>query len=285
MLDDALLSRLRTELSQNLSSVLNAPDSALTDDSDPALEALLKQGEKAGEEEEEEQESLSNVLHRFYAPARNAFRLFYLHDSTANGDNSNSNNKNNDREDDEIPAEFCVPLYRPMFTDEALSPLFLQKLSHLLDAVELGLVRETARRASAFFAALTQLRQLHQGVAKAVATIQAARKSVHAVESAVALPGIALAALQRRRCNIEQATACLQRLQEQICHEARVDALIEEGKLLEALELDESSGEQKVFFFFFFFFFFKLRPTLLSSILKIFFKGVFVLAGSWIRSS
>jgi hypothetical protein len=237
-LTDDLLSRLKKELTQSLSSVLNAPDQIQVEEPETTLERLLTQGY-----DEDEEEALQKQLHGFYGPSRAAFRLFYQLSASEEAANDES---------EEIPPEFCAASFRPVFGDEALSPLFLQKLSHLLDAAELGLVRETARRASAFFQALTQLRDLHLSVARAVATIRAARSSAAAVQTAVAQPGIALAVLQRRRHNIGQAEACMRRLATRIQHEARVDALIEEGHLLEALELDESSSESKVIPFFFF---------------------------------
>jgi hypothetical protein len=241
-LSDELLFSLRGQVSQNLSSVLNAPD-LVTEEPDVVLDELA----------EDDEEDVAVSVNSFYGPMRNAFRLFYQLTST-----SDSSLEVDER--DSIPSEFQSAFFRAgesFVDDTVLSPLYLQKLSHLLDVAEVGLVRETALRSRAFFAALVRLRDLHQVVAEAVDTIQTVRKGIEIVESAVTQPGIALASLERRRNNIAAAEGCLNRLAKQLETEAHVDVLIDEGLLVEAMELDENSSEDKanksVFFFSFFF--------------------------------
>ncbi len=89
-----------------------------------------------------------------------------------------------------------------------------QKLSHYLDVVEMELVKQTSQRSRSFFAALTQMRDLHGQVAKAVTRIRTSRMCMTAMQDTLVRSGVAIPQLRRRRANMDALHRQLQALEQ-----------------------------------------------------------------------
>ncbi len=234
LVEDDLLAELHGELRQTLASVLNAPDVAAPEAAAEAV-AVVSEGQENGEQD------VAAIL-AFFKTIPHAFR----DGSSAGSDEGVAG----EPEGEQLPAEFCQQSFRvaAVCTDDASLSLFhQQRLAHFLDIAEGRLVRETALRSRAFFAALAQLRSLYGRVAETVDTIQLARHCLEGVESTMSHPGVALAMLVRRLENLKKVRATILELNSRIASDSSVDRLIERGLLLEALELQEESECVSVF--------------------------------------
>lgn len=146
LVNDALLRSIRSELRQNLSSVLNSPDYVVASDVGPPVDE---------ERVDEEEEITFQDFERFYAPTRALMKTFYANDaerhkvatlfSLADSQQSSSAPLV-DTAPPSVPDEYLtVPfdIARACSLDEHLSAFHQQHLQHMLDEVENRVARET----------------------------------------------------------------------------------------------------------------------------------------------
>lgn len=121
--------------------------------------------------------------------------------------------------------------------EDTLNPFLQQKLSHYLDVVEMELVSQTSRRSRSFFAALTQMRELHAQVTRAVERIQVARANMARLEDSLVRSAVAIPQLRRRRANLDALFQQLTAVDEFRAASTQIDTLIAHSQYADAIEV------------------------------------------------
>lgn len=118
----------------------------------------------------------------------------------------------------------------------ATNAILQEKLSWYLDTVEIHLITSISNASTTFFTALGSLQALHAEATASVEKIQALRNDLSNLDSDMALGGLQVVQLQRRRENIRRLTEAATQLQEVITSVSFCEKLINEGEYMRGLE-------------------------------------------------
>lgn len=131
----------------------------------------------------------------------------------------------------------------------ATNAILQEKLSWYLDTVEIHLISSISTASKSFFTALGSLRELHSEAADSVNRIQVLRKDLQKIDREMALGGLKIVNLRRRRENIRMLADTVAQLREVVESVSRCEDMAERGDIEEAADgLDEveklMAGEQ-----------------------------------------
>lgn len=131
----------------------------------------------------------------------------------------------------------------------ATNAILQEKLSWYMDTVELHLISSISKASSSFFTALGSLRELHLEAASSVAKIQALRQDLSKLDRDMAIGGLKIVAMRRRKENMRKlgdAVAQLTRVVESMtCCEDQVDKGDFEDALRGLTQIDNLIRGQK----------------------------------------
>lgn len=118
----------------------------------------------------------------------------------------------------------------------ATNAILQEKLSWYLDTVEIHLVSSIFAASTTFFNALGSLQELHAEAATSVEKIHAVREDLSKIDHDMALDGLELVKLRRRRENVRRLGNAIAQLKEVIDSTAHCEKLVESGDLDAALD-------------------------------------------------
>ncbi|ODH25769.1 hypothetical protein ACO22_05072 [Paracoccidioides brasiliensis] len=130
---------------------------------------------------------------------------------------------------------------RPAFNRKALATnaILQEKLSWYLDTVEIHLISSISNASTSFFTALGSLQALHGEAKASVDKIQALRRDLAKLDNDLALGGLKVVNLQRRRENVRKLADAVCQLKEIIACVSHCEQMAENGDIENALdELD-----------------------------------------------
>ncbi|RHZ57227.1 vacuolar protein sorting-associated protein 54 [Aspergillus thermomutatus] len=131
----------------------------------------------------------------------------------------------------------------------ATNAILQEKLSWYMDTVEVHLISSISTASKSFFTALGSLRELHSEAADSVNRIQILRKDLQKIDREMALGGLKIVNLRRRRENVRMLADAVSQLRDVVQSVARCEELVENGQIEEAADgLEEverlMAGEQ-----------------------------------------
>lgn len=118
----------------------------------------------------------------------------------------------------------------------ATNAILQEKLSWYMDTVELHLISSISTASTSFFAALGSLRELHVEASDSVAKIQNLRKDLGKLDEDMAVGGLKVAAMRKRRENMRKLGDAIQQLSRVIEAVARCEEQIDNGDIEDALQ-------------------------------------------------
>ena len=118
----------------------------------------------------------------------------------------------------------------------ATNAILQEKLSWYMDTVEVHLISSISTASASFFAALGSLRDLHVEASASVAKIKALREDLTKLDQDMAVGGLKIVAMRRRRENMRKLGDAVQQLQDVVDAVARCDEQVEKGEIEEALQ-------------------------------------------------
>lgn len=122
----------------------------------------------------------------------------------------------------------------------ATNAILQEKLSWYMDTVEIHLISSISTASKSFFTALGSLRELHAEAADSVKRIQVLRKDLQKIDKEMALGGLKIVNLRRRRENVRMLAAAVAQLRDVVDSVSRCEELVEQGDIEDAAdELDE----------------------------------------------
>lgn len=117
----------------------------------------------------------------------------------------------------------------------ATNAILQEKLSWYMDTVEIHLISSISTASSSFFAALGSLKELHSEASESVAKIKALRNDLAILDNDMAIGGLKVVAMRRRRENVRKLGAAVQQLQHIVETVERCENLIDNGDIETAL--------------------------------------------------
>lgn len=131
----------------------------------------------------------------------------------------------------------------------ATNAILQEKLSWYMDTVEIHLISSISSASTSFFTALGSLRELHSEAADSVNKIQALRKDLTKLDNEMALGGLKVVNLRRRRENVRKLAAAISQLESVVASVSECEDLVDRGDFEEAMDgLDDierlMAGEQ-----------------------------------------
>lgn len=131
----------------------------------------------------------------------------------------------------------------------ATNAILQEKLSWYMDTVEIHLISSISTASTSFFTALGSLRELHSEAADSVKKIQALRKDLTKLDNEMALGGLKVVNLRRRRENVRKLAAAIAQLESVVTSVSECEDLVDRGEIEEAIDgLDDierlMAGEQ-----------------------------------------
>ncbi|KAJ5089029.1 Vacuolar protein sorting-associated protein 54 [Penicillium argentinense] len=122
----------------------------------------------------------------------------------------------------------------------ATNAILQEKLSWYMDTVEIHLISSISTASKSFFTALGSLRELHAEAADSVQRIQILRRDLQKIDKEMALGGLKIVNLRRRRENVRMLAAAVAQLGDVVGSVARCEDLVEQGDIENAAdELEE----------------------------------------------
>ncbi|KAI5310461.1 hypothetical protein KEM55_006847, partial [Ascosphaera atra] len=122
----------------------------------------------------------------------------------------------------------------------ATNAILQEKLSWYLDIVEIHLISSISNASTSFFSALASLQALHKEATASVEKMQALRGDLSKLDQGMALGGLQVVNLKRRRENVRKLADAVAQLQEVIVSVSNCEKLVEERDYQKALdELDD----------------------------------------------
>jgi vacuolar protein sorting-associated protein 54 len=118
----------------------------------------------------------------------------------------------------------------------ATNAILQEKLSWYMDTVEIHLISSISTASKSFFTALGSLRELHAEAADSVNRIQVLRKDLQKIDKEMALGGLKVVNLRRRRENVRMLAAAVAQLRDVVESVSRCEELVEQGDIEEAAE-------------------------------------------------
>lgn len=122
----------------------------------------------------------------------------------------------------------------------ATNAILQEKLSWYMDTVEIHLISSISTASKSFFTALGSLRELHTEAADSVKRIQILRRDLNKIDKEMAMGGLKVVNLRRRRENIRRLADAVAQLREVVESVAECEEMIERGYIEQAMDgLDE----------------------------------------------
>ncbi|KAF9246703.1 hypothetical protein DTO006G1_8066 [Penicillium roqueforti] len=118
----------------------------------------------------------------------------------------------------------------------ATNAILQEKLSWYMDTVEIHLISSISTASKSFFTALGSLRELHAEAADSVNRIQVLRRDLQKIDKEMALGGLKIVNLRRRRENVRMLAAAVAQLRDVVESVSRCEGLVEQGDIEEAAE-------------------------------------------------
>lgn len=118
----------------------------------------------------------------------------------------------------------------------ATNAILQEKLSWYMDTVEIHLISSISTASTSFFAALGSLRELQSEAAESVKRIQALRNDLDRLDNDMAIGGLKIVGMKRRRENLGKLTNAVDQLRAVVEGVAACEDLIDDGKLEDALD-------------------------------------------------
>ncbi|EOA84174.1 uncharacterized protein SETTUDRAFT_180234 [Exserohilum turcica Et28A] len=117
----------------------------------------------------------------------------------------------------------------------ATNAILQEKLSWYMDTVEVHLISAISAASTSFFAALGSLRELQTEAADSVAKIQGLREDLKRLDEQMAIGGLKVVNMKRRRENLRRLTDSVDQLQAVIVGLSRCDEAVVDGDLETAM--------------------------------------------------
>ncbi|KAJ5669876.1 Vacuolar protein sorting-associated protein 54 [Penicillium macrosclerotiorum] len=122
----------------------------------------------------------------------------------------------------------------------ATNAILQEKLSWYMDTVEIHLISSISNASKSFFTALGSLRELHAEAADSVNRIQVLRRDLQKIDKEMALGGLKIVNLRRRRENVRMLAAAVAQLRDVVESVSRCEDYVEQGDIeVAADELEE----------------------------------------------
>ncbi|KAJ5831810.1 Vacuolar protein sorting-associated protein 54 [Penicillium riverlandense] len=118
----------------------------------------------------------------------------------------------------------------------ATNAILQEKLSWYMDTVEIHLISSISTASKSFFTALGSLRELHAEAADSVKRIQVLRKDLQKIDKEMALGGLKIVNLRRRRENVRMLAAAVAQLRDVVESVSRCEDLVEQGEIEQAAD-------------------------------------------------
>jgi vacuolar protein sorting-associated protein 54 len=118
----------------------------------------------------------------------------------------------------------------------ATNAILQEKLSWYMDTVEIHLISSISTASKSFFTALGSLRELHAEAADSVNRIQVLRRDLQKIDKEMALGGLKIVNLRRRRENVRMLGAAVAQLRDVVESVSRCEGLVEQGDIEEAAD-------------------------------------------------
>lgn len=118
----------------------------------------------------------------------------------------------------------------------ATNAILQEKLSWYMDTVEVHLISSISTASTSFFAALGSLRQLHTEASESVAKIKGLREDLATVDRDMAVGGLKVVAMRRRRENVRKLGAAVEQLREVVEAVARCEEQVDKDEIEHALQ-------------------------------------------------
>lgn len=118
----------------------------------------------------------------------------------------------------------------------ATNAILQEKLSWYMDTVEIHLISSISTASKSFFTALGSLRELHSEAADSVKRIQVLRKDLQKIDREMALGGLKIVNLRRRRENVRMLADAVAQLRDVVESVSRCEDLVERGNIEEAAD-------------------------------------------------
>lgn len=117
----------------------------------------------------------------------------------------------------------------------ATNAILQEKLSWYMDTVEVHLISSISTASTSFFAALGSLRDLHLEASASVAKIKALREDLARLDQSMAVGGLKVAAMRRRRQNMRKLGDAVQQLRDVVDAITNCEDQVDKGDIEEAL--------------------------------------------------
>ncbi|KAL5355661.1 Vps54-like protein-domain-containing protein [Aspergillus floccosus] len=118
----------------------------------------------------------------------------------------------------------------------ATNAILQEKLSWYMDTVEIHLISSISTASKSFFTALGSLRELHSEAADSVKRIQVLRKDLQKIDREMALGGLKIVNLRRRRENVRMLADAVSQLLDVVQSVFRCEELVDNGNIEEAAD-------------------------------------------------
>ncbi|KAI4171627.1 MAG: hypothetical protein LQ343_004105 [Gyalolechia ehrenbergii] len=118
----------------------------------------------------------------------------------------------------------------------ASNAILQEKLSWYMDTVEMHLISSISTASTSFFAALGSLRELHLEASESVAKIKRLRDDLARLDKNMAMGGLKVAAMRRRRENMRKLGNAVQQLRDVVDTVAHCEEQVEQGDIENALK-------------------------------------------------
>ena len=117
----------------------------------------------------------------------------------------------------------------------AANAILQEKLSWYMDTVEIHLISSISTASTSFFAALGSLRDLHAEAEESVGKIKALREDLGNLDEKMAVGGLKIVALKRKRENVRKLGEAVRQLEEIVRLMSECEVQVENGEIEEAL--------------------------------------------------
>lgn len=118
----------------------------------------------------------------------------------------------------------------------ATNAILQEKLSWYMDTVEIHLISSISTASTSFFSALGSLRELHAEAADSVDQIQTLRKDLAKLDKEMAMGGLKVVNLKRRRQNVRQLGDAVSQLRAIVDSVTECEEMVESGRVEKALD-------------------------------------------------
>ncbi len=118
----------------------------------------------------------------------------------------------------------------------ATNAILQEKLSWYMDTVEVHLISSISTASTSFFAALGSLRELHVEASASVAKIKALRKDLSSLDRNMALGGLKIVAMRRKRENMRRLADAVQQLRDITVAIKHCEEQVDNGDIEDALQ-------------------------------------------------